>query len=231
MYDWFDGSVIWDQSAQGAVLFGWQEESALYVGTTRNKVHQFKKTGELVATYDCDASVFSCATSEDGEFVFAGDNHSSIYCFDAAGERLWKLDTGGNGSAFSMQYYEGKLFVVTTTGALFCMDATPEAIENARRGEVPDVRDIEVDTDSIEQASVGDAIETTEEVGDGVLVHCVEEGSKIRVRVLSEGYHSDWNVQFPRDLREEGARFVVEDVRESTRGGFYRTYGEIRRLD
>ena len=67
--------------------------------------------------------------------------------------------------------------------------------------------------------------------GDGVVVECYKDGGKLRMRVISEGYHNDWNVQFPKNLREEGARFVVEEVRESSRGGFYRARGEIRKLE
>ncbi|WP_243755162.1 hypothetical protein [Paractinoplanes brasiliensis] len=47
---------------------------------------------------------------------------------------------------------------------------------------------------------------------------------------MSSGYHRDWQVQFPKGIRERGSRYVVTGVREATRGGFYRTYGEIRRL-
>ena len=54
--------------------------------------------------------------------------------------------------------------------------------------------------------------------------------SKLRVKVVSRGYHEDWYCQFPRDLREEGARFVVDELREATQGGFYRVVGDIKRL-
>jgi hypothetical protein len=37
-------------------------------------------------------------------------------------------------------------------------------------------------------------------------------------------------VQFPKDIRVPGARYVVTEVHTSARGGFYRTRGEIRRL-
>jgi hypothetical protein len=50
------------------------------------------------------------------------------------------------------------------------------------------------------------------------------------VRVVSEGYDSLRNVQFPKGVREAGVRYLVEGVRFSERGGFYRAYGDIRRL-
>jgi hypothetical protein len=50
------------------------------------------------------------------------------------------------------------------------------------------------------------------------------------VRVVSPGYNPNWKVQFPKDIRTEGDRYLVDEVRESARGGFYRAYGDIKRL-
>ncbi|MFC5820210.1 hypothetical protein [Nonomuraea harbinensis] len=48
--------------------------------------------------------------------------------------------------------------------------------------------------------------------GDGVVVECVRDGERLRVRVVSPGYESG-NVQFPKDIREAGARYLVDGVR------------------
>ena len=37
-------------------------------------------------------------------------------------------------------------------------------------------------------------------------------------------------MQFPKDLRELGAKYVVDELRESGSGGFYRAHGTIRKL-
>ena len=58
----------------------------------------------------------------------------------------------------------------------------------------------------------------------------VQEGSKVRIRPVSDGYYHTWNVQFPRALRTAGAKFVVEELVEAQSGGFYRTKGSIKRL-
>ena len=53
---------------------------------------------------------------------------------------------------------------------------------------------------------------------------------QLRIRVLSDGYRRDRLVQFPKGVREPTARYLVSEVREAGRGGFYRAYGDIRRL-
>jgi RNA-directed DNA polymerase len=65
----------------------------------------------------------------------------------------------------------------------------------------------------------------------GIIVECYKKGSKLKVRVVSPGYNTDWNVQFPRDLRQEGARYRVETIQEASQGGFYRVSGEITRVE
>jgi len=231
MYDWEDGSQIWHQDTRGSVLFGWQEATTVYAGCSDDKVYRFTKQGEAKGIYTCDDSVFSCAATEDGKYVFAGDSSSSIYCFAESGERLWKLNTTC-GSAFSMQYHDGRVYIVTTTGALACLDAREEAIEAAKAGTVPTARNIKAAAAApAVQTATSANMERTADAGDGIVLECYKEGSKLRVRVVSEGYNGQWNVQFPRNLREEGARYVVESVKESSRGGFYRAYGDIRRLE
>jgi hypothetical protein len=210
------------------VLFGWQEEHSVYAGTARHTVHRLAKSdGRVEAVYQCDGAVYSCATSPGGRHVFAGDNHSSVYCFDASGERLWKLGTGC-GSAFSMQYLDERLYIVTTDGSLACVDASEAAIAAARAGSVPQPMDVKAAA-SLEVVEPSAVVETVTDAGDGVVVECVKEGERVRVRVVSPGYES-WNVQFPKDIREPGARFLVEGIRSAGRGGFYRAYGDIRRL-
>jgi len=60
---------------------------------------------------------------------------------------------------------------------------------------------------------------------DPVLVECVKEGGKVRVRVISPGYDPNKNCQFPRSIRETGKRFLVDTVVDV--GSFYQTKGNI----
>lgn len=230
MFDWEDGQIIWEQRTGGSVLFGWQEESSVYAACSDNLIYKFSKRGVQQTTYRCDAGVFSCATAPDGRYVFAGDNSSFLYCFDAAGKRLWKLATKF-GSALSMQYFQERLYIVCTSGEFCCIDASEAAILAAEAGTVPEARKIEAGR--VAEVAPSAAVVTTTLAasgGSGVVVECVNEGGKVRVRVVSEGYNKDWHVQFPKDIREAGARYVVSEIRPSSSGGFYRAYGEIRKL-
>ncbi|NEO32181.1 MAG: VWA domain-containing protein [Symploca sp. SIO3C6] len=73
-------------------------------------------------------------------------------------------------------------------------------------------------------------LETVDSVGDGVLVQCVKEGSKLRARVVSDGYNPNYNIRFPRNIRAEGVLYVVDQVKETAQGGSYIAYGKIRKL-
>ena len=226
-YDTSSGQKVWQQPTSD-VLFGWQTQEYVYPGTVSRKVHILEKgSGREVAVCTCDAPVPSNAASTDGQYVFAADSVSSVYCFNNSGERLWKLATGC-GSAMSMQYHQERVYIVTSDGSLACIDASERAIEAAKAGQIPDLKTVLAGTGV--QAVAPAPITTTSDASGGVLLECYKEGSKLRVRVISPGYDAGWSVQFPSDIRVAGARYVVSEVRESSRGGFYRAFGEIRRL-
>ncbi|MDY7231505.1 vWA domain-containing protein [Hyalangium rubrum] len=71
---------------------------------------------------------------------------------------------------------------------------------------------------------------TTNAVGAGVLVQCVKEGSKLRARVVSDGFNPNLNMRFPRDIREENVLYVVDEVITVAGGGSYIACGDIKRL-
>lgn len=45
----------------------------------------------------------------------------------------------------------------------------------------------------------------------------IKKNNKLKIRVISEGYDSELNVRFPRDLREEGALYSVETIEKNKR--------------
>ncbi|MBN3890168.1 MAG: VWA domain-containing protein [Nostoc sp. JL31] len=78
-------------------------------------------------------------------------------------------------------------------------------------------------------ASAAD-LPTTDSVGDSILVQCVKDGSKLRARVVSDGYEPDWNMRFPRSVREEGMLYVVDEVKTAPDSKSYIACGEIKRF-
>ncbi len=90
-------------------------------------------------------------------------------------------------------------------------------------------------TTSTAKASKGPAsaadLPTTDTVGDGVLVQCVKDGKKLRARVVSDGYEPDWNMRFPRSIREEAMLYVVDEVKIGPKGKSYIACGEIKRFE
>ena len=225
MYDRTSGLPLWQTKTRGDVLFGWQDGTDLYAGTTQNLIQRFTKAGEHVQDYACDDVVLSCATSPGGEYVFAGDSGSAVYCFTRSGERLWKLGTGVGG-ALSMQYVGGRLYLVTVRGVLAALNASAEAIQAAQRGETPTPRDVKLAAAA--SASVPlTQLAITPDSGSGVRLICERDGTRLRVRPTDPSFNA-WNVQFPRNLRVAGATYLVDDLLDA--GGFYRVVGDIRRV-
>jgi hypothetical protein len=227
-YGLLTGKQLWHQKSVSEVTFGWQTDSAVYPASRWGTVYRLgKKSGKVELTCIAEPQVLSNATSPDDRYVFAGDSSSTVYSFEGKGERLWALGTGC-GSAQSMQYHDEKLYLVTTDGTLACLDASESAVQAAQAGTLPKTRELKAPRPVAQVAST--QVETTADAGSGVVVECVQEGGKVRVRAVSPGYRPDWNVQFPRNLREAWVRFVVDAVREAAQGGFYRAHGEIRKL-
>jgi hypothetical protein len=101
-------------------------------------------------------------------------------------------------------------------------------VRGAEQGNVPVA--VDVKAPRMQAVVPSTTVEVTSAGGAGVVVECVEEGGRLRIRVVSSGYHHDWQVQFPKGIRQPHARYLVAEVREANRGGFYRAYGDIRRI-
>jgi len=57
-----------------------------------------------------------------------------------------------------------------------------------------------------------------------IRVKCVKEGNKLRIKIISQGYSSDANCQFPKDIRVDQREYLVpkSDVSLSnTKGKFF----------
>ncbi|MEA5510959.1 VWA domain-containing protein [Crocosphaera sp. UHCC 0190] len=73
-------------------------------------------------------------------------------------------------------------------------------------------------------------LEETDTVGNGILIQCVKDGKKLRARVVSDGYNPDYNIRFPRNIRQEGILFLVDGIKETSQGGSYIALGKVRRF-
>jgi Ca-activated chloride channel homolog len=74
-------------------------------------------------------------------------------------------------------------------------------------------------------------LEVTSDTTDAVLVQCVKEGSKLRARVVSDGFEPTWNMRFPRSIREDGMLYVVDEVMTAPDGKSYIACGKIKRFE
>ena len=81
---------------------------------------------------------------------------------------MWKLSSGC-GSAYSMQFFKDRLFIVTTDGALACIDASEEAIKSAQEGVLPET--VAITAPQVEESSVTQ-LETTSDRSRGMMVEC-----------------------------------------------------------
>ncbi|MCB2378411.1 VWA domain-containing protein [Hymenobacter sp. BT635] len=73
-------------------------------------------------------------------------------------------------------------------------------------------------------------LEETDTIGSGILIQCVKDGSKLRARVVSDGFDPNWNMRFPRGIRDESTLFVVEQVNTAPDGKSYIASGDIKRF-
>ena len=72
-------------------------------------------------------------------------------------------------------------------------------------------------------------LEETDTVGNGVLVQCVQDKSKLRARLVSDGFDPNWNIRFPGGIRQENVLFVVDRVNPGP-GNTYIASGDIKRF-
>jgi Ca-activated chloride channel family protein len=73
-------------------------------------------------------------------------------------------------------------------------------------------------------------LQETDSVGSGILVQVVKDKSKLRARVVSDGFEPDWNMRFPRDIRQENTLYVVDHVNTAPDGKSYIASGDIKRF-
>jgi outer membrane protein assembly factor BamB len=223
-YRFADGKELWSVPGGGYVTFGAQDEKYLYTAPLETRALD-KETGKLVKQYQ-NCIPWACTVSD--KHVYASDCGSRIVCYDKeTTQQIWDVQTG-SGKGVSMQYHEAhdRLYVVTEGGHMLCYDVSGNTVE----------KKIETSSDSQTSDTVTAVpeteLKTTDDSSWGVLLVCVkDEKGKLRVRVDPSvpGYDHSLNVQFPRNMRQEGAKFVCTELVEAASGGYYRAKGDIER--
>ncbi|MFN6487831.1 MULTISPECIES: vWA domain-containing protein [unclassified Nostoc] len=166
-----------------------------------------------------------------------------LYCVREGGKLRVKVVSKGYDSTKNIQFprairAEGARYVVE--GLELSSDRTFYRVRGKiTRFAQPGETDIFVVSRQSNRANTGKAakgpasaadLPTTDSVGDSILVQCVKDGSKLRARVVSDGYEPDWNMRFPRSVREEGMLYVVDEVKTAPDGKSYIACGEIKRF-
>ncbi|NMG20484.1 vWA domain-containing protein [Brasilonema bromeliae] len=166
-----------------------------------------------------------------------------LYCVREGGKLRVKVMSEGYDSTKNVQFprairAEGARYVVE--GLELSSDGTFYRVNgNITRFAQPGEADIFVAHRQSRSASTGKAskgpasaadLPTTDTTKDGILVQCVKDGSKLRARVVSDGYEPDWNMRFPRSVREEGMLYVVDEIKTAPDGKSYIACGEIKRF-
>lgn len=166
-----------------------------------------------------------------------------LSCLREGGKLRIKVTSEGYDASKNVQFprslrAEGASYVVD--GLEVSSDGTfYRVVGNITRFAKPGAPDIFVVTRHSRASSTGKAskgaatladLPTTDTVGSGILVQCVKDGSKLRARVVADSYEPDWNMRFPRSIREEGVLYVVDEVKTAPDGKSYIACGEIKRF-
>jgi hypothetical protein len=240
-YDW-GGARVWSVET-GDVRFGVLSEDDVFVtagfATNRRKTKLVRvdrgsgkaRWSKVIANkepgfaHSNGAEAAAAYRDREGNRRVLAAIGAYVFCYDDKGALQWYAPTGCD-ALCNMAVDGERMYYASARGSIGCADISEEAWAKVDAGQWPAPKPRK----QPRLKAKSDAVETTTSVGAGVIVECVKEGSKLRVRVVSPGYKSDWFCQFPRDIREAGARYVVDEVREATQGGFYRVLGDIKRL-
>lgn len=221
-----DGRKIWSRKLED-IMFGVQNKDFIFAAAG-DGIHKLdKKTGKTIKVYDSSG----CPSNEVGDgLVFAtGSGENSIICHDEKTGKVVYMLKIPTSLPMSMHYHNMRLYCVGSETQV--IDLSADAIKKAKAGK-PNKPKVMTVGDDVEVIQPMKTLETVTEAtaGDGgVLVECIKEGSKLRIHPVSAGYNSDWNCQFPRDIRRAGARYWVEKLIKAP-GKFYRTYGTIKEI-
>lgn len=256
-YDLNTGKTVWRRSLAAPVLCGDVTTEQVIVGTSDGQVYSLSKTGdyktqqpEIHLKATCEAAVYACTVVADRQLLIVADHQAKLYGFRLRAGFAPSLENSPEnslenivqdsdwqhllncGAILTLRLWGDRLYGTTTDGTLVCF-----ALKDLLTGScipIQPAQHIQQSTQYHIPASQSAAATfqlATETPDQGVLVECVRQGGKLKVRAISPGYDPGWNVQFPQNLRQVGVRYRVEALQEAKQGGFYRVVGKIQSCD
>lgn len=230
-YNWA-GKQQWHCKNAGIkdVKFGVQEGQFLYVAAKAGILKLDKKTGKILLEFKT-SGYSSSNTSCKNMVISAVEYDQSFEVFDGStGGLQHSVHTGLAVMSMQMAPDGTRLYGVADGSCVFCV--APATFANKKAATKCMVRALAKNNKPVmPEGAVEKASKA--EVAAGVVLICVKENSKLRIRVddnNSGSYNTSWNVQFPVKLRKEGARYLVSGVEASAGGAFYRVVGDIKTM-
>jgi Ca-activated chloride channel family protein len=224
--------------------FARQIERREFDNTSRKEMRDQSYQGSQRNRSDLALRGVASGSARDLETTNTAENGVELACYREGGKLRIKVVTDGYNPAFNVQFprsvrEEGIHYVVdelvtSADGTFYRVSGKIRRLvlpgqENLYRTPARPTRSGTPQAAKISARTVAD-LEAVDTVGDGVLVQCIKEGSKLRARVVSDGYNPNYNMRFPRDIRAENQLYVVDEVVEVSNGGSYMACGKIRRF-
>ncbi|CAD5120171.1 DgyrCDS8746 [Dimorphilus gyrociliatus] len=228
------GDEIWKQEGLSPVNYGVKREDKVLVAAVNRVVQVDTETGKILNEYkDKGADTIYCCDKGDG-LVFAGSDDCVLVYEEESEKLLYNLKVKHR--PYSIKYYGGRLYLIGK--AMFTiLSLTKESIESMleKRGKnkfsSKRIENILKNVPLVAPLTRVESINTVKAKG-GIMLECVKDGEKLRVKPIGPSFEPDWYVMFPQSLRVEGAKYIVDKLEvagESSR--FYRTVGRIQMIE
>ena len=227
IYEKTTGKLILEKSTPAPVLCGLILEQDMLIGCSDRQIYKISKSIsklEILPIFDCTGIPYAIALNPENQDLFISDSDGKVYQLNLQGNLQIVINLQ-KGAALTMKIWQNKLYLGTSQGEIICLNVA-NSDDNSKvktAGLTTQVVPVKTTATPAPQ-SVSLSSQT------GVILICIKQGKQLKIRPLSAGYHQDWNVAFPHHLREEGARYQVTGLQESKQGGFYRIFGNIKRL-
>eukprot|EP01102_Stenamoeba_stenopodia_P011709 TRINITY_DN3622_c0_g1_i1.p1 TRINITY_DN3622_c0_g1~~TRINITY_DN3622_c0_g1_i1.p1 ORF type:complete len:543 (-),score=114.39 TRINITY_DN3622_c0_g1_i1:103-1731(-) len=213
--DFASGKELWRRKVDSKIVSGVLYDNVMYVGQNSGGSAVPSEVENAIIKYTSSKG-FSVTVDE--IHFYGGSVPIEIYD-RKSGEKLRQLvrSTGMVGTLF---VHNNKLYIGTMMHTFECITLDNPS-QKTKKVKVPKMTELKCveKLPSVAEAREGE-----------VVCECVQEGKQLRVRPVSPGYNSKWNVQFPSNLREKGAKYVVSQLLEAVNGGYYRAKGSIQKL-